>query len=275
MYPRPGAVFSDDYFVMYDGPQPQPQGPNNSLSSTQNPGFASFTRWAPPTIIPCSQGSSASISHSFAWHATSQHSWSGPSAATGYASSAGDRILNGYPALLDRSAPEQRSSSPDAQFPFIIEDPTNPQKHREKRVRTKEELESQKEGIRILKESGGACIRCYRSKKKCAPGTPCPPCASKRRKCIRRISEPLSAPAQPISSPAQLASLSDNPTLTDSLTVETVSNQDLPSVDPELEDYFDPFSFDTWRNGMDSIDGAYNNPSYPFVGTDTGARLTS
>lgn len=85
-------------------------------------------------------------------------------------------------------APQHQSlelSSADVSFEFVMEDPRNPQCIRERRLRSRADIEKQKEGVRRLKESGGSCIWCYRSKKRCAPGNPCQPCSMTGRKCIR------------------------------------------------------------------------------------------
>ncbi|KAJ5679308.1 hypothetical protein N7462_007552 [Penicillium macrosclerotiorum] len=68
---------------------------------------------------------------------------------------------------------------------FVIEDPQNPLTFRERRHRSKAELETQKKCIRELKEFGGACLWCYRSKKKCGPIRSCPSCVQNKRECIR------------------------------------------------------------------------------------------
>lgn len=70
-----------------------------------------------------------------------------------------------------------------------MEYPQSPNSHRERRIRTNSDLEQQKLDSRLLKEFGGACIWCYRSKKKCRPMNPCPPCKSNKRKCIRDHSQ--------------------------------------------------------------------------------------
>lgn len=75
--------------------------------------------------------------------------------------------------------------SSDASFEIVFEDPLNPQYFREKRVRSRSEIEKQKDGIRLLKEFGGSCVWCFRSKKRCGPAHPCQSCAKGGRKCIR------------------------------------------------------------------------------------------
>ncbi|KAJ5730106.1 uncharacterized protein N7483_004614 [Penicillium malachiteum] len=83
----------------------------------------------------------------------------------------------------------KRSSSP-IEYGFIMEDPTNPQRCA-KRARSRSELDKQKEDIRQLRDNGGACTRCYKSKKKCSTSTPCDPCLASRAKCIRRETRSL------------------------------------------------------------------------------------
>ncbi|KAJ5640421.1 hypothetical protein N7528_000046 [Penicillium herquei] len=77
-----------------------------------------------------------------------------------------------------------RSASP-IEYSFVMEDPRNPQRCVRK-ARSRSELDKQKEDIRQLKDNGGACTRCYKSKKKCSTSTPCNPCVASRTKCIRR-----------------------------------------------------------------------------------------
>ncbi|KAI9933036.1 hypothetical protein MW887_009290 [Aspergillus wentii] len=72
---------------------------------------------------------------------------------------------------------------------IVIEDPKSPNGYREKRMRTKKDAVKQKEESRLLKESGGACLWCYRKKKKCGPIHPCPLCTSTGRRCIRESSQ--------------------------------------------------------------------------------------
>ncbi|KAJ9352513.1 hypothetical protein DTO280E4_7111 [Paecilomyces variotii] len=75
--------------------------------------------------------------------------------------------------------------SPGPRFSIVIEDPKSPHVHREKRVRTKEDTERQREDIRRLKERGGACVWCYLNKKKCDIKNPCSPCSVNKRACFR------------------------------------------------------------------------------------------
>lgn len=152
----------------------------------------------------------------------SQHSVTGSSTTSGYASSVPDGSLDEYsPSLVDRVIPDRgisdratsraRSSSPEVNLNIILEDPKSGQLYREKRIRSQDELDSQKEGMRILKDNGGACAACYKSKKRCGPGDPCPPCAVRNRKCVRLNrydGEIVSAADQPVSAPAQPVSLS-------------------------------------------------------------------
>lgn len=78
------------------------------------------------------------------------------------------------------------SNSPGTpELSFVIENPESPFTYREKRIRTKEDSERQREDSRLLKERGGACVWCYLNKKKCGPKNPCPPCSSNGRGCFR------------------------------------------------------------------------------------------
>lgn len=75
--------------------------------------------------------------------------------------------------------------SADVEFEFVLENPLNPHSIRETRVRSRADIEKQKEGVHRLREIGGSCIWCYRGKKRCAPGNPCQPCSKTGRRCIR------------------------------------------------------------------------------------------
>ncbi|KAJ5758873.1 hypothetical protein N7520_006029 [Penicillium odoratum] len=72
---------------------------------------------------------------------------------------------------------------------WIAEDPRSKQRHREKRVRTQLEIENRKEDIQKLKQFGGACLWCHRSKKKCDPAQNCELCRANKRRCIRSHSQ--------------------------------------------------------------------------------------
>ncbi|KAL1851541.1 hypothetical protein Plec18170_006360 [Paecilomyces lecythidis] len=90
--------------------------------------------------------------------------------------------------------------SPGRDISIVIEDPNSPIVYREKRVRTKEDSERQREDIRRLKERGGACVCCYLNKKKCDTNNPCSPCSANSRACFRDAAQlwlytPLSDPS--------------------------------------------------------------------------------
>ncbi|KAF7717979.1 Fungal Zn(2)-Cys(6) binuclear cluster domain-containing protein [Penicillium ucsense] len=105
------------------------------------------------------------------------------------------------------NGPSLGSKTPARQVELgiVLEDPKNGVSPREKRVRSREELESQKKAMRTLKEKGGACEACFKSKKRCGPGNPCPSCARRGRQCIRpaQVNRPTkSAEGQaPVSAP--------------------------------------------------------------------------
>lgn len=72
-------------------------------------------------------------------------------------------------------------------FIFIMENPTERTTFRERRQWTEKDRAQKKEDFEQLKKIGGACIPCHQSKKKCGSGDPCPQCARKGKKCIRRV----------------------------------------------------------------------------------------
>ena len=131
---------------------------------------------------------------------------------------------------------DRRSATPPACYDFVMEDPTNPHCYREKRFRSRMELDKQKEEIRHLKEYGGACLSCYRSKKKCGPSTPCPPCLTNGRECVRR----------------------------DQTTFQTKSFNNVssaPSVSPHLDEFLEILQPGPWEL-MGSIDGTYSDAGF-------------
>ncbi|GLI75392.1 hypothetical protein PoHVEF18_003646 [Penicillium ochrochloron] len=234
-----------------------------------------------------------------------QNTFRSSSITSGYASSVHDGSLDERSSSLvgratsDTATFITRSPTPEGKLKIIMEDPQNGHLHREKRIRTQEELDSQKEGMRVLKDNGGACWACYRSKKRCGPGDPCPPCAARNRECVRSdrndgetvfaggqpTSASESAPAQPNSlidrpnlpenAPTEQAFLIDRPGLPENIPTEMTSNEDPPAMGCDLlEDYLDPFFIDSWQDGMNCIDSAYDNVNYPWVGTDANGHLT-
>jgi hypothetical protein len=90
--------------------------------------------------------------------------------------------------------------SSECNFKFMMEDPSDSNSYSEKLIQTKEERAQQKEDGRLLKTEGGACISCYKSKKKCGLGSPCPLCKRSGKECVRRYpgsSESSSSSSQP------------------------------------------------------------------------------
>lgn len=276
-----------------------------------------------------------------------QNTFRSSSITSGYASNVHGGSLDEHSSYLvgratsDTATFITRSPTPEGELKIIMEDPQNGHLHREKRIRTQEELDSQKEGMRVLKDNGGACLACYRSKKRCGPGDPCPPCAARNRECVRSdrndgetvfaggqpTSASGSAPAQPVSTslqsvstssqsssshtepvsaptrspspnigfeiltsvqislidrpslsenaPTEQAFLIDRPGLPENIPTEMTSNEDQPAMGCDLlEDYLDPFFIDSWQDGMNCIDSAYDNVIYPWVGTDANDHLT-
>ncbi|KAJ5778092.1 hypothetical protein N7520_001338 [Penicillium odoratum] len=160
--------------------------------------------------------------------ASMKTTWTAPLTKASSDSSAS--VHHQSPPLLDR-----RSASPTTCYDFVLEDPKNPHGYREKRFRSRVELDQQKEDIRHLKQFGGACLSCYRSKKKCGPSTPCPPCLANNRKCIRR----------------------DQTTFTGNSSDHMTSSPANPYVDEVLE-ILQPGSWEL----MGSIDGTYSDAGF-------------
>ncbi|KAJ5226158.1 hypothetical protein N7468_007383 [Penicillium chermesinum] len=68
---------------------------------------------------------------------------------------------------------------------FILEKPSEKPSPPERQKRSRLEIDRQKRSIAKLKEFGGACLWCYRSKKRCGPEDICSQCSSSRRTCVR------------------------------------------------------------------------------------------
>ncbi|KAJ5671341.1 hypothetical protein N7507_000468 [Penicillium longicatenatum] len=92
--------------------------------------------------------------------------------------------------IISLPTTKREQPAPDVStYQWIAEDPTSKQRHHEKRVRTQLDVENRKEDIQKLKEFGGACLWCHRSKKKCDPAQICQPCQTNKRKCVRSSSQ--------------------------------------------------------------------------------------
>lgn len=179
-----------------------------------------------------------------------QHTFRSSSITSGYTSSVHDGSSDEHPpspigrATSDAVNCTASSSSSEGELNIIFEDPQNGQLHREKRIRTQEELDSQKEGMRVLKDNGGACVACYKSKKRCGPGEPCPPCAARNRECVRNnrtdgeavssggqpTSASASAPAPPVSTSSQFVSTSPQSSLSHTEPVSAPSRSPSPNI---------------------------------------------
>ncbi|KAJ5914501.1 hypothetical protein N7504_003384 [Penicillium tannophilum] len=99
------------------------------------------------------------------------------------------KVVASAPMVSLQSTKRERPSPPVSTLQWIAEDPTSKQRHHEKRVRTQLDVENRKEDIQKLKEFGGACLWCHRSKKKCDPAQNCQPCRANKRKCVRSASQ--------------------------------------------------------------------------------------
>ncbi|KAJ5089616.1 hypothetical protein N7532_008300 [Penicillium argentinense] len=74
-------------------------------------------------------------------------------------------------------------------FRFVVVDPTHPNQRAywERSARTDFERGQQRDEMKILRQSGGACIPCYQGKKKCDPGNPCRQCLRRGLQCVRKM----------------------------------------------------------------------------------------
>ena len=91
--------------------------------------------------------------------------------------------------LINVKLPHRKEPSGLSNFEFVAEDPTTAPARPDKTPRSKDDLEKQKQENKVLREFGGACLWCYRSKKRCGPVRPCPSCVTNCRKCIRNSAE--------------------------------------------------------------------------------------
>ncbi|KAJ6108193.1 hypothetical protein N7523_009516 [Penicillium sp. IBT 18751x] len=170
--------------------------------------------WAIPTTMSYPQGSNASPDtedRSNIWPANSQDGSPLVSFEFQNASKphSGDLRVHNVPSAQTTST--DNLSSRETPF-IIIEDPTHPGTYRERKPRSREDLAKQKQAIHDLKVSGGACVWCYRSKKKCDASAVCHPCRSGNRKCIRDsmqlsllapiVTPPIGTSAVPLSLPS-------------------------------------------------------------------------
>lgn len=178
-----------------------------------------------------------------------QNSFASSSATSGYASSVHDGSLDELsPSLVGRATSDSAnftasSASPEVELNIILEDPTSGQLYREKRIRSRGELDSQKEGMRVLKDNGGACLACYKSKKRCGPGEPCPPCAARNRECVRLNrydgeivsggGQPVSASTQPVSTSSQSVSTSSRSSSLPTQPVSAPTRSPSPNIGSE------------------------------------------
>lgn len=134
---------------------------------------------------------------------------------------------------------EGSTSSNDQQraFSFVLEDPTQPNKICEKRPRSRSELDKQKEDIRELKKHGGACLSCYKMKKKCGPSTPCPQCKANKRQCIRKHAPSQQRPSQTPELDMSGSSIQDSDDVNELLeTMQTPPSSKMSGIYCDLDD---------------------------------------
>lgn len=178
------AASSSPRIPMVNYPQVPGSSPDRDLHGAQ----AGLESSQPhPMAVNYPQGPSADYGFQpLTWCTTSQYSWSSSTSQYQCTQHSSDGITRGYSHAFSASSSEQKlSSSPEPALNIVIEDPNTGQCYRERRIRTRTELDKQKETVKRLKKAGGACLWCYRNKKKCGPSNPCPPCIEIPRVCIR------------------------------------------------------------------------------------------
>ena len=146
------------------------------------------------TPYPLDRSQSASsltdtVLQSSNWTASSRSSLSSGSGDQGHALDTHSQRPDDHAQRHSPSIQNSKSCSLESDLNFIIEDPSQSQSFRERKPRSKLDLEKQKEDIRQLKQFGGACLWCYRSKKKCGAADTCPLCLVNGRKCIRNSAQ--------------------------------------------------------------------------------------
>lgn len=70
-------------------------------------------------------------------------------------------------------------------FEFVYEDPSAGPCPRKRQKRSREDIDIQKISVEKLKIFGGACLWCYRTKKKCGTDNICTQCVASHRVCVR------------------------------------------------------------------------------------------
>ncbi|CAL5874759.1 uncharacterized protein PFLUO_LOCUS9060 [Penicillium psychrofluorescens] len=178
-----------------------------------------------------------------------------------------------------------RSSTEETQEPplpagsslhVIIEDPReNPRGHRERRIRSEVDLEKQKENTRLLKMFGGACLWCYRSKKRCEPANTCRSCALNRRKCIRESSQlSLFGPTVELSADDDLAAFLLSPPSREALTTLRALANKILKQEPGLRVVINlrqtgDGHIQTWaidlREAQTAVSSAWGHPVATFI----------
>jgi len=173
---------------IYQFDQSQEDAFYDGLIFNQHTLTAYSTQWAFPMPMNYSQGSTSPADVNDGPHnlATAPQG-SYPRASIGYPdatiSHSADVRVQSLP--FTQPSPSAKPAPEESSLDIILVDPTHPHTHCERRVRSREDLAKQKQDSLLLKTSGGACIWCYRSKKKCNPTRICQPCGSNGRKCIR------------------------------------------------------------------------------------------
>lgn len=172
-----------------------------------------------------------------------------------------------------------RAPSPECNLKIIFEDPPNSKSYSEKLIRTERERAQQKEDARRLKEIGGACISCYRSKKKCGLGNPCTLCKGSGKECVRKYpgssspSPSRSSRAQP-STPELFGESGSLPRLPSKHNSAGISCSLGPLDNPPTLDSSIPSArwgqWTTSNDGLDGIPPLSFSLDYDFSDADAG-----
>ncbi|KAJ5815127.1 hypothetical protein N7474_006904 [Penicillium riverlandense] len=207
------------------------------------------------------------IHRPYTWPMSSQDTWNCTVTDYNYAQHAFRSSTGG----AQEASPPAGSS-----LHVIFEDPReNPRGHRERRIRSKIDVEKQKENTRLLKMFGGACLWCYRSKKRCQPADTCRSCVLNLRKCIRESSQlSLFGPTVELSADDGLAAFLLSPPSREALTTLGFLSNKILKREPGLRVVINlrqtgDGQIQTWaidlREAQTAVSSAWGHPAAGFI----------
>ncbi|EAW10554.1 uncharacterized protein ACLA_050260 [Aspergillus clavatus NRRL 1] len=84
---------------------------------------------------------------------------------------------------------EGLASANSQELNIVLEDPRILSQHRKRRLRSKREFDQAKQDNQLIRTLGGACIWCYRKKKRCGTVVACLTCQKLGLQCIRKYTQ--------------------------------------------------------------------------------------